>query len=136
MRGAIADAAATIGADLIVMGSRGRSRLAGIVLGSVTASVITVLPAPSLWPGSTAPRPSLATNASSGPEPPADAAMAPQAPTPTLSGAREGSLAPAGLVAGTGRTGGVLHRGVGACQTGPLAPEVSPSCLPRLRSGF
>jgi nucleotide-binding universal stress UspA family protein len=37
---AIADAAATMGADLIVMGSRGRSRLAGIVLGSMAGSVI------------------------------------------------------------------------------------------------
>jgi Universal stress protein family len=47
---AIADAAATMGTDLIVMGNRGRSRLAGIMLRSVTASVITMLPAPSLWP--------------------------------------------------------------------------------------
>ena len=77
-----------MGTDLIVMGNRGRSRLAGIVLRSVTASVITMLPAPSLWPVSSAPRPTLAANASSGLEPPADAAMAPQAPTPTLSGAR------------------------------------------------
>lgn len=37
---AIADAAAKIGADLIVMGSRGRSRVAGAVLGSVAGSVI------------------------------------------------------------------------------------------------
>jgi len=29
-----------MGADLIVMGSRGRSRLAGIVLGSMAGSVI------------------------------------------------------------------------------------------------
>ena len=85
---AIADAAATMGADLIVMGSRGRSRLAGIVLGSVTASVITMLPAPSLWPGSSAPRPSLATNASSGLQPPADAGTAPEEPSSILSGAR------------------------------------------------
>jgi nucleotide-binding universal stress UspA family protein len=36
----IADAAAKVGADLIVMGSRGRSRVAGAVLGSVAGSVI------------------------------------------------------------------------------------------------
>jgi nucleotide-binding universal stress UspA family protein len=36
----IADAAARIGADLIVMGSRGRSRVAEVVLGSVAGSVI------------------------------------------------------------------------------------------------
>jgi nucleotide-binding universal stress UspA family protein len=37
---AIGDAAAKMGADLIVMGSKGRSRLAGAVLGSVAGSVI------------------------------------------------------------------------------------------------
>jgi nucleotide-binding universal stress UspA family protein len=37
---AIADAAARTEADLIVMGSKGRSRLAGIVLGSVAGSVV------------------------------------------------------------------------------------------------
>jgi nucleotide-binding universal stress UspA family protein len=37
---AIADAAAKMGADLILMGSRGRSRLAETVLGSVADSVI------------------------------------------------------------------------------------------------
>jgi nucleotide-binding universal stress UspA family protein len=37
-----------MGADLIVMGSRGRSRLAGIVLGSIVGSVITMLSAPIL----------------------------------------------------------------------------------------
>ena len=37
---AIADAAAKVGADLIVMGSKGRSRLAGAVLGSVAGSVV------------------------------------------------------------------------------------------------
>jgi nucleotide-binding universal stress UspA family protein len=37
---AIADAAAKIGADLIVMGSRGRSRVADAVLGSVAGSAI------------------------------------------------------------------------------------------------
>jgi nucleotide-binding universal stress UspA family protein len=36
----IADAAARTEADLIVMGSKGRSRLAGIVLGSVAGSVV------------------------------------------------------------------------------------------------
>jgi nucleotide-binding universal stress UspA family protein len=37
---AIADAAAKMGADLIVMGSKGRSRLAGAVLGSVAGGVV------------------------------------------------------------------------------------------------
>jgi nucleotide-binding universal stress UspA family protein len=37
-----------MGADLIVMGSRGRSRLAGIVLGSIVGSVIHHAPCPVL----------------------------------------------------------------------------------------
>jgi nucleotide-binding universal stress UspA family protein len=37
---AIADAAARIGADLIAMGSKRRSRLAGLVLGSVAGSIV------------------------------------------------------------------------------------------------
>jgi hypothetical protein len=41
-----------VGADLIVMGSRGRSRVAGVVLGSVAAVSSTTLPAQSSWPGS------------------------------------------------------------------------------------
>jgi nucleotide-binding universal stress UspA family protein len=37
---AITEAASGIGADLIVMGSKGRSRVAGFVLGSVAGSVV------------------------------------------------------------------------------------------------
>jgi hypothetical protein len=84
----MADAAATMGADLIVMGSREGQGWLASCSAAWRAMSSTVLPAPSLWPGSSTPRPSLATNASSGLEPPADAAMAPEAPSSILSGAR------------------------------------------------
>ena len=109
---AIADAAATMGADLIVMGA------------SVTASVITMLPTSSLWPVA-APRPTLATNASSGLELPADVASVPGASVSTLSASgRVGWARRAG--GRPGRSRGVLHRRVGACQTGPPAAETPP----------
>jgi nucleotide-binding universal stress UspA family protein len=44
----ITDLASEIGADLIVMGSKGRSRVAGFVLGSVAGSVVRSAPCPVL----------------------------------------------------------------------------------------
>ena len=77
--------------------------------------------------GPVAERPSLATSASSGLEPPADAGAARRSPPRSCPAPGRGRLRPpAWWRPGPGGADGVLHRRVGACQTGPLAAKTPP----------